>query len=354
MTEDDKTINEAIQFLIDGGEQEAANILKMCSMENSEVVDSWMNGSELLDRLSIELSGPRTAYEILSRNDHPLRKAILSAFSAVLPVSTYIKNLRIRAVTLSEETRVQISRTIPSSELKELIQKIEAQKGLMIAVATGGPKIKDVDAQYRQRRFEILTTLQDMGIDDPNPYPDLWSWYGKWSDSSLPSWQSRRNYIGTLYQPLLDALTVRSKTTSIVQPQEPTGWARVDRNVDKINNALAYAENEEDFQTVGLLCREAIISLAQAVYNPTKHSSVDGVLPSDTDAKRMLENYIASELAGNTNETHRKFVKTTVQLAVDLQHKRTASFREAALCAEATRSIINTIAIISGQRDPEK
>ena len=167
---DDKTINEAIQFLIDGGEQEAADILKMCSAENCEVVDYWMNGSEQLDGLSIELRGPRAAYEILSRHDHPLRKEILSAFSAVLPGSTYIKNLRIRAVTLSEKPRVQINNTIPISELKELIQKIEAQKGLMIAVATGGPKIKDVNAQYQQRRFEILTKLLDVGIEDPNPY----------------------------------------------------------------------------------------------------------------------------------------------------------------------------------------
>lgn len=351
---DDKTINEAIQFLIDGGEQEAADILKMCTVGNWEVVDDWMDGSEQLDGLSIELRGPRTAYEILSRHNHPLRKEILTAFSAVLPANAYIKNLRIRAVALSEETRVQINNTIPISALKELIQKIEAQKGLMIAVATGGPKIKDVNVDYQQRRLEILTKLQDMEIGDPNPYPDLWSWYGKWSDGSLPSWQARRNYIGGLYQPLLDALTLRGKTTVPVQPQEPTGWARVDRNVDKITNVLAYSENEEDFQTVGLLCREAIISLAQAVYDSTKHSSVDGVPPSNTDAKRMLENYIAAELAGSTNETHRKFAKTTVQLAVDLQHKRTATFREAALCAEATRSIINTIAIMSGQRDPEK
>lgn len=351
---DDKIINEAIQFLIDGSEQEAADILKMCSVENCEVVDYWMNGSEQLDGLSIELQGPRTAYEILSRHDHPLRKEILSAFSAVLPGSTYIKNIRIPAVTLSEEACVQINNTISMPELKELIQQIERQKELMIAVATGGPKIKDVNAQYKVRRFEVLTKLQDIGIDDPNPYPDLWSWYGKWRDGSLPSWQARRTYIGTLYQPLLDALERRSKTTSVVQPQEPTGWARVDRNVDKINNALAFAENEEDFQTVGLLCREAIISLAQAVYDSTKHSSVDGISPSNTDAKRMLENYIAAELTGSSNETHRKFAKTTVQLAIDLQHKRTASFREAALCAEATRSIINTIAVMSGQRDPEK
>ena len=354
MIVDDNTINEAIKFLLDGGEQEAADILKMCSFENFEVVDYWMNGSEQLDGLSIDLCGPRTAYEILSRHDHPLRKATLASFSAVLPTNTYIKNLRLRAVTSAEETHAQMNNTIPLSDLKELIEKIETQKGLMISVSTGGPKIKDVNAQYQRRRFEILTKLQDMAIDDPNPYSDLWIWYGKWSDGSLPSWQSRRNYISNLYQPLLDVLTVRSKTTSVARLQEPTGWVRVDRAVDKINNALAYAKNEEDFQTIGLLCREAIISLAQAVYDSAKHGSVDGVSPSNTDAKRMLENYKAAELSGSSNETHRKFAKTTVQLAVDLQHKRTASFREAALCAEATRAIINTIAIMSGQRDPEK
>jgi hypothetical protein len=35
-----------------------------------------------------------------------------------------------------------------------------------------------------------------------------------------------------------------------------------------------------------------------------------------------------------------------------LQHKRTADFRHAALCAEATAAVINLVAIVSGQRDP--
>jgi hypothetical protein len=66
----------------------------------------------------------------------------------------------------------------------------------------------------------------------------------------------------------------------------------------------------------------------------------------------MLENYIATELAGGSNEALRKYVKDSYQLAVTLQHKRNASFREAALCVEATRSLVNAVAIISGQRDP--
>jgi hypothetical protein len=158
--------------------------------------------------------------------------------------------------------------------------------------------------------------------------------------------------MSSLYQPLLDSLTLRLQRGEIQPPREPTGWERVDRNVDKLMNGLATAKNEEDFQAVGLHCREALISVAQAVYDPTEHPSLDGVEISETDAKRMLESYLATKLAGKSNEVHRRFAKSAYQLAVSLQHKRTASFRDAALCTEATCSVVNIVAIISGQRDP--
>ncbi len=242
--------------------------------------------------------------------------------------------------------------TLAYSEAKELIQEIDKQKALMIDVATGGSRIQQVNDEYKERRISIISRLQVAGIQEPNPYSDLWNWYGKWSDGSLPSYQSRRNYISNLYQPVIDSLTLSLQRRGVQQVIEPTGWARVDRNIDKIVQSLANAKNEEDYQTVGLLCREAIISLAQAVYDPNLHPSVDGVDPSETDAKRMLENYIATELTGGSNEALRKYVKDSYQLAVTLQHKRNASFREAALCVEATRSLVNAVAIISGQRDP--
>lgn len=140
----------------------------------------------------------------------------------------------------------------------------------------------------------------------------------------------------------------RKKTEHV----KPTGWERVDRNIEKMIHLLETATNEEDFQAVGLICRELIISLAQAVYSPELHQSVDGVNPSETDAKRMLENYIASELAVSPNEEIRRYAKNAYQLSVILQHKRNANFRQAALCVEATRSLINIVAIISGHRDP--
>jgi hypothetical protein len=65
----------------------------------------------------------------------------------------------------------------------------------------------------------------------------------------------------------------------------------------------------------------------------------------------MLEAYIAVELAGGPNEYARKYLRSALDFSVMLQHKRTATFRDAAMCVEATTSVINIVAIVSGRRD---
>jgi hypothetical protein len=132
--------------------------------------------------------------------------------------------------------------------------------------------------------------------------------------------------------------------------EEPTGWIKVDRQVQQARASLTAAKNEEDFQAVGLLCREAFISVAQHCYDPARHKSLDGVEPSDTDAKRMLEGIFEHELAGSANEEARAHSRAAVKLSYALQHKRTATFTVAALCLEATVSVINLLAIVFRRR----
>lgn len=243
-----------------------------------------------------------------------------------------------------------LSEDIPISEDVELISEIEAQRDLMIAVSTGGPRIQEKNSEYQERRKRIIARLHGLGIKDPNLYADLWAWYGKWSSGDLPTYQSRRDYISKMYQPLIDYLN-SNRLERILEPNpEPTGWERVDRCIDKVIYHLETAKTEEDFQVVGLLCREALISLAQAVYDPSVHKNTDGVKPSETDAKRMLENYFSTELPGSSNEELRKHAKASLNLANNLQHKRTANFRDASLCSEATRTVVNIVAILSGKR----
>lgn len=132
--------------------------------------------------------------------------------------------------------------------------------------------------------------------------------------------------------------------------EEPTGWQKVDRQLQEVRLRLDTAESEEQYQAVGLLCREVLISVAQEVFDRASHPSTDGVEPSDTDAKRMLEAIFNAELHDVVNEEARAHAKAALRLALALQHKRTANFQMAALCAEATSSVVNMLAVIAGRR----
>lgn len=98
--------------------------------------------------------------------------------------------------------------------------------------------------------------------------------------------------------------------------KEPTGWQKVDRQLQEMQTRLHAASTEEQCQAVGLLCREVLISVAQEVYDPARHPRIDDKTPSDTDAKRMLEAIFDEELRGSSNEEARAHAKAAVRLAL--------------------------------------
>jgi AbiJ-like protein len=51
----------------------------------------------------------------------------------------------------------------------------------------------------------------------------------------------------------------------------PTGWPKIDRQIGEIRLRLREARAEEQFQAVGHLCREALITVAQTVYERQRH-----------------------------------------------------------------------------------
>ncbi|MBI5436518.1 MAG: hypothetical protein HY937_05385 [Nitrosomonadales bacterium] len=229
----------------------------------------------------------------------------------------------------------------------ELLAALDRLKSTMISVSTGGAKIQDVNDAFLISFDAIDQQLRSRGIENPLPYSDLWDWYGRWSSGDMPTYQSRRTFVSGLFAQLVQRIKSGRK-----EEFEPTGWNRVDRTITEIRNRLAQATTEEHFQAVGLLCREVLISTAQAVFDHNQHPTTDGIKASQTDAKRMLEAYIAAVLPGSTNDFLRKHAKAALDLAVHLQHRRTATFRDAAICVEATTSVVNLIAIIAGLRDP--
>lgn len=326
----------AVDYLRNTGHREEADILSTCKIEYGPVQEYLGSGPVGL-RITLRCS-PHTLEKLREFHDIigdylPSEKMVTSktAIEAVLPVEFKVHDISARAFLVKGL----------DSKTTELIQEVQTQKNLMIAVATGGPRIQEKNEEYQQRQLRIKSELSKLQLDDPNPFSDLWVWYGKWS-ADLPTYQSRREFASELYQALLARLTSAVTKGTFEPDHAPTGWEKVDRGIRSIILRLETAQNEEDFQTVGLLCRETLISLAECVYDPSLHKTEDGIVPSHTDANRMLGAYLSFELQGSSNEAARRHAKAALALANDLQHKRTAIFREAALCSEATRTVITS------------
>lgn len=138
----DRVLASSIQFLVDGNEQDAANILLACDLD-TEIEDQW----DGVYFISIILSGPRFAYEILNQEEHPIRKSIWSAFKAVLPTHLELSNL------IARSTLVQIDKGW-RNELLEIIRG----KGISNQGVVFSPSVKM--HTWNNLRFRSKTELK--------------------------------------------------------------------------------------------------------------------------------------------------------------------------------------------------
>ena len=228
--------------------------------------------------------------------------------------------------------------------MDELIEKVTFLKNTMLEVSTGITRIQEVNDGYIETYRQVSTELRRLGIRNPNPYSELWEWYEKWSSGEMPQYKDRRSYVIAMFKELLEQLANHNNSEELEIELE--GWERIERSVGEIRLRLGEAQNEEQYQAVGLLCRETIISLSQEVYNREKHPPLDNVNPSNADSKRMLEAYIAYKLPGNDNEATRRYAKATNILANELTHKRTATKKLAKLCSSSSINLVNLIRIL--------
>ncbi len=228
-----------------------------------------------------------------------------------------------------------------------LKQKIETVRNIMISVATNGSLIKDEEVRFKKLQNEVISECKKVNLNYSNFYDSLWDWRGKWK-ADFPTYQERRAYINELFAPTLlyfDEQTVSQNIETIVELDD---WERIQRTVDKIQQERKTAKDEEDFQKIGLLCRDVILSLAKAVYNPLIHGETDeqGIKIGPSDSVRMLANYINHSLHGGGNKILRQYAKATNDMANQLTHKRNATQKDMLLVMSATIALINLIGII--------
>jgi hypothetical protein len=327
--------DNACAFLDSLQRSDLSTLVRACrvSLDRSEVDDGFW-GSNLIEQAVLEAPAPvNDALEALPDQD---RKRIAEAIA-----SEYIDR------KAPDDIVVRNSGGTATGAVS-LLSELLIHRAMMISVATGGPRIQEVDDYYRAREVRIREQMPE-SIKYENPHKDLWDWYRHWSQH-LPAYRDRRQFIRQMFSPAIDAVAARPSASP--QVREPTGWDRVDRALSTARAQFEKASATEDFQTIGLLCREIIISLAQAVFLPEKHKMLDDIKASDTDANRMLEAYLAHEFSGASYKEVRAHEKASLALALNLQHRRTATKQLAALCLEATASTTAVISIIARSNKP--
>jgi AbiV family abortive infection protein len=145
----------------------------------------------------------------------------------------------------------------------DLLASIDGLRSILISVSTGGPRIQEVEQRYIGILRSVSEELRARGISNPIAFQSLWDWHGRWSQDDLPTYASRRTFIGELFNPLIATITAGAAPAF-----EPTGWERIDRTVQRARDQLSAAKDEEQYQAIGLLGRETLISLGQQVWDP--------------------------------------------------------------------------------------
>lgn len=227
--------------------------------------------------------------------------------------------------------------------LEGLIEILDAQKQLLISVATDGPAISTVDAKYTKRRKTLNDGLRSQGIKPPFPFDDLWAWHGQWSSGELPSYSSRRTYISGLAKPVREQLEAMVDGVQVEDPgSEPSPtWVSLDARVEGIVSELRTARTTDDYQDVGRRCREVLIDTAKLLASPSLVPAGQEA-PQAANAKAWLNLFLASRAAGRSHAELRKFIPAAWDLAQKVTHGEIERV-DAYAAGQATVLVVRTL-----------
>lgn len=120
--------------------------------------------------------------------------------------------------------------------------------------------------------------------------------------------------------------------------------------------AIDFAQESEDFQAIGMRCRETLVSLVKALQKDIK-------LPDGTDRPKAADfmnwfQYIAQQYAGGARKEHmRSYLmatsRETWQLVNWLTHTSKASLHEGQLALDATSNLLRMTSLVVIQAESE-
>ncbi len=336
-------LNTSIQLLSEQGEDYIAALLNSSSVNVSQTYhDSWNGG---IDYYTVYIDVGVSDFASINSQIEKIEHKILDTLNEV---TRYTESEIFSKVIISPSQTKTIDYSLLSISKQELIDGVEFLSNTMVSVATGGQIINDADPEYKSIYIKVNKALNNIGVENPNKYRTLWDWHGKWK-RDFTTYQERRDYISNLYKPIYDLLSEDYEYKIVDVNIDLTDWDKIKFAITEIKKREKAATRVEQFQAVGTLCRELIITLAQTVYKEENHPSEDGVVISKTDANRMLDAYIKAVLKGDKNEELRSYAKSTNKLANALTHKRSSTKRDMMLCTSATLTLVNFVGVLENK-----
>ncbi|MBZ1524920.1 hypothetical protein [Leuconostoc mesenteroides] len=114
------------------------------------------------------------------------------------------------------------------------------------------------------------------------------------------------------------------------------------RKLKNVAQLIDSAHEVEDFQSIGVQCREILIELVNYIYVPDM--ATNGEQPQKSNFKQKVELFLQFYLKGSENSDYRSMIKklteSTWEYACKITHSSKATFYEASSCVMMCTSLI--------------
>lgn len=115
------------------------------------------------------------------------------------------------------------------------------------------------------------------------------------------------------------------------------------RKLKNIATLIDSAREIEDFQAIGVQCREILIELGNSIYFP--EMAGEDEQPKASDFKKKAELFIKHFLTGSDNSDYRNIIKKmtegTWDYACKITHSKSATFYEVSTCVSLIISLVS-------------
>lgn len=114
------------------------------------------------------------------------------------------------------------------------------------------------------------------------------------------------------------------------------------RKLKNVAELIDTAKEIEDFQAIGVQCREILIELGNTIYSPEMAGEEEQ--PQASNFKRKAELFVRFNLSGSDNSDYRSYIKKLTEATWDyvckITHSQNATFYEVSTCVTLTTSLV--------------